>query len=41
MLGIYISGHPLDSIRELIKKNTNINSLQMKNIEDELIKKIK
>ena len=36
MLGIYISGHPLDSIRELIKKNTNINSLQMKNIEDEL-----
>ena len=36
MLGIYISGHPLDSIRELIKKNTNINSLQLKNVEDEL-----
>ena len=34
MLGIYISGHPLDSIRESIIKNTNINSLQLKNIGD-------
>ena len=34
MLGIYISGHPLDSIRESIIKNTNINSLDLKKIGD-------
>ena len=36
MLGIYISGHPLDSIRESIIKNTNINSLQLKNIDEDI-----
>ena len=34
MLGIYISGHPLDSIRESIIRNTNINSIQLKNIDE-------
>ena len=35
MLGIYISGHPLEKIKEQIQKNTNINSLQMINMKEE------
>ncbi len=30
MLGIYISGHPLDKMRDKIEKYSNVNSLQMK-----------
>ena len=40
MLGIYISGHPLEKIKDEIEKQTNINSLQIvgKNVtDDELI----
>ena len=33
MLGIYISGHPLDKIREQIEKRTNINTMQMRETE--------
>jgi DNA polymerase-3 subunit alpha len=35
MLGIYISGHPLDSLREEIKRQTSINTLQMIQIREE------
>ncbi len=35
MLGIYISGHPLEKLQEKIKANTNINTLQMINIKEE------
>jgi len=35
MLGIYISGHPLEKIKEEIKANTNINTLQMINMKEE------
>ena len=35
MLGIYISGHPLEKIREQIIANTNISSLQMKEIDEQ------
>lgn len=36
MLGLYITGHPLESMREQIEKNTNINTLKMRKqqIED-------
>lgn len=36
MLGLYITGHPLESIREQIEKNTNINTMKMRKqqIED-------
>ncbi len=30
MLGLYITGHPLDSMREQIEKSTNINTLKMR-----------
>ena len=30
MIGLYISGHPLDEIREELKKEININSLQIR-----------
>ncbi len=36
MLGIYISGHPLEKIRDEIKRRTNIDSLQIKAIPDEI-----
>ena len=32
MLGIYISGHPLEKLRKQIEAQTNINSMQIKNI---------
>jgi len=35
MLGIYISGHPLDKLREKINKIANINTLQMSEIQEE------
>ncbi len=35
MLGIYISGHPLEKLKEAIQKNTNINSIQIKDLNDE------
>ncbi len=35
MLGIYISGHPLDKIREQILKYTNISSKEMKEIDEQ------
>ena len=31
MLGIYISGHPLEKMREQIMHSTNINSLDLSN----------
>lgn len=36
MLGIYITGHPLEGVREQIEQQTNINSLQMKQITEEM-----
>ena len=38
MLGIYISGHPLEDIRESILSASNINSLQMHHIEEQNLK---
>ena len=35
MLGIYISGHPLDSYREVIEKQATINTKDMIKIEEE------
>ena len=37
MLGIYISGHPLEKISEAIKKQTNINSIQIRDLNGENI----
>ena len=34
MLGIYVSGHPLQKIREQIIASTNISSMQMKEIDE-------
>ena len=34
MLGIYVSGHPLEKIREQIIASTNISSIQMKEIDE-------
>ena len=34
MLGLYISGHPLDNIRHQIEMQTNINSFQMRQMEN-------
>ncbi|MBE5821513.1 MAG: DNA polymerase III subunit alpha [Clostridiales bacterium] len=35
MLGIYVSGHPLDSVRDLIFSETNINSLIINEFDEE------
>jgi len=35
MLGIYISGHPLEKLQDVIKANTNINTLQMLTMKEE------
>ncbi len=35
MLGIYISGHPLEKIKQQIIANTNISSIQMKEIDEQ------
>ena len=37
MLGIYLSGHPLEKYRQKIEKNTNINSLKMLEIDNEVM----
>lgn len=29
MLGIYISGHPLEKLREQIERETNVNSMKL------------
>lgn len=34
MLGLYISGHPLEKIREQIEEQTNISTMQMRAIND-------
>ena len=36
MLGIYISGHPLENIRNEIEKRTNINTMQLKEIDEQM-----
>lgn len=36
MIGIYISGHPLEKYRELIEKTTNINTLNMLKINQDM-----
>ena len=36
MLGIYISGHPLEKHRELIEKITNVNALKIIEIDEEM-----
>ena len=36
MLGVYISGHPLDKIKDMIEKNTNINTLDMHKIDEDI-----
>ena len=35
MLGIYISGHPLEKIKDEIQKQTNINTLQISKMKEE------
>ena len=35
MLGIYISGHPLEKIRHQIEMQTNINTIEMKKIDEQ------
>ena len=35
MLGIYISGHPLEKIKEQIKQLTNISSKELKEIDEQ------
>ncbi len=35
MLGIYLSGHPLEKIRHQIEIQTNINTLEMKKIDEQ------
>ena len=36
MLGIYISGHPLEKLREQIESQTTINSLKLKQIDEQM-----
>jgi len=36
MMGIYLSGHPLEKFKNKIEKNTNINSLEISEIDTEL-----
>lgn len=36
MIGIYISGHPLEKYRDLIEKTTNINTLNMLKINEDM-----
>ena len=35
MLGIYVSGHPLEKLREAISNQTNITSIQIKDLNEE------
>ena len=41
MIGIYISGHPLEKIKEAIKRQTNINSIKIKDLNGENAGKFK
>ena len=34
MLGLYISGHPLDKLRHQIEMQTNINTAQMREVQN-------
>ena len=36
MLGIYISGHPLEKIRQQIEEQTDINTLQIREIDEQM-----
>ena len=36
MLGIYISGHPLEKLRTQIEAQTNINSIQLRQIDEQM-----
>ncbi len=36
MLGIYISGHPLEKLREQIERQTNINTLELKKLDEQM-----
>ena len=38
MLGIYVSGHPLEKLRDQIEHETNINTKQIKEIDEEMSK---
>ena len=41
MIGIYISGHPLEKFKETIQRQTNINSIQIKDLNGENAGKFK
>ena len=41
MIGIYISGHPLEKFKEAIQRQTNINSIQIKDLNEENAGKFK
>ncbi len=36
MLGIYISGHPLEKLKDEIEKHTNINTIKLKEIDEQM-----
>ena len=36
MLGIYISGHPLEKLRDQIERQTNINTLELKKLDEQM-----
>ena len=36
MLGIYISGHPLEKLREQIERQTNINTIELKKLDEQM-----
>ena len=41
MLGIYISGHPLEKLRTQIEMQTNINTIQLRQIDEQMNSQIK
>ena len=36
MLGIYISGHPLEKLRSEIERQTNINTIELRNLDEQM-----
>ena len=36
MLGIYISGHPLEKLREQIERQTNVNTIELKKLDEQM-----
>lgn len=36
MLGIYISGHPLEKIRQQVESQTNINTIQLRQLDEQM-----